>query len=194
MGMALKKSAMNLDAFLAWEAQQDNRNEFVDGEIYAMVGVRDSHNLIGGNIYSALRRHLKGSGCRVFNLDVKLLVESAGSVFYPDVFVTCASAGDPLVKRDARLIVEVLSPSTEAYDRGRKFSTYRLLADLQEYMLIDGDEQRVELFRRTGPQQWLIQEFGPGDSVHLESVDLSISLEDIYDEVAFSAPEPTSGQ
>lgn len=194
MGMALEKPSLSLDAYLAWEAEQPGRNEFVDGEIYAMVGVRDSHNTIALNVAMALKMHLKGTPCRVFAMEVKLLVASEDSVFYPDVFVTCASAGDPLVKRDAKLIVEVLSPSTEAYDRGRKFSVYRQLPDLQEYLLINGDQAKIELFRRTGPEQWLIQEFGPGQGVHLTSVDLDLTVAEVYDEVVFETIASTTPQ
>lgn len=190
MGMAMQKPEFDLGAYLAWEAEQPNRNEFVDGEIFAMVGVRDSHNTIALNVAFPLQKHLKGTPCRMYAMEVKLLVESAGSVFYPDVFVTCASAADPLVKRDAKLIVEVLSPSTEAYDRGRKFGVYRQLPDLQEYVLINGDEQKVEIFRRSGPQQWLFQEFGPGESFQLASVDLGLTVDEVYDEVVFD-PEVT---
>jgi Uma2 family endonuclease len=115
--------------------------------------------------------------------DIKLLVETAHSVFYPDVFVTCEEPSDPLIKKDARLIVEVLSPSTEAYDRGRKFGFYRPLPGLAEYLLIACDEPRVELFRRAGEEQWLLQDFLLGQSVILESVGLSLSVSHIYEEV-----------
>ncbi|MDD5295401.1 MAG: Uma2 family endonuclease [Rhodocyclaceae bacterium] len=188
MGLALEKQGTTLEEYLAWESVQETKNEFVDGEIFAMVGVRDKHNTVGGNVYMALRAHLKGSGCKAYASDIKLLVEAAQSVFYPDVFVTCEQNSDPLIKKDARLIVEVLSPSTEAYDRGRKFGFYRQLPGLAEYLLINCFEPRVELFRRAGESQWLLQEFVPGQSLHLESVGLYLPVDAIYEEVDFSEP------
>lgn len=188
MGLALERPVWTLEEYLAWESVQETKNEFVEGEVFAMAGVRDRHNTIGGNLYIALRSHLKGSGCKAYASDIKLMVESAESVFYPDVFVTCEQPSDPLIKKDARLIVEVLSPSTEAYDRGRKFGFYRALPGLSEYLLVSCEEPRVELFRRAAENQWLLQEFLSGQVVPLSSVGLSLAVSDIYEEVDFSAP------
>jgi Uma2 family endonuclease len=140
------------------------------------------------NVAFALRTHLQGGGCKVYAPDIKLKVETANSIFYPAVFVTCEQNSAPLVKKDARLIVEVLSPSTEAYDRGRKFGFYRQLPGLMEYLLVNTDLPRVELFRRAGESQWLLQAFHPGQSVTLESVGLSLPVEGVYEEVDFGEP------
>lgn len=183
MGYALEKQTWSLEDYLAWEQVQETKNEFVDGEVFAMVGVRDRHNTIAGNLYVALRTHLKGGPCKVYASDIKLMVTQANCIFYPDVFVTCESPSDPLVKKDASLVIEVLSPSTEGYDRGRKFGYYRQLPGLAEYLLVNTDEARVELFRRAGETQWLLQEFRPGESVPLESVGLALPVTAIYEEV-----------
>ncbi len=188
MGFALEKPLWTLEEYLAWENVQETKSEFVDGEVFAMVGVRDRHNTVALNIAFALRTHLKGSGCRAYASDIKLMVEAAKSVFYPDVFVTCEQPSDPLIKKDARLIVEVLSPSTEAYDRGRKFGFYRALPGLSEYLLVSCDEPRVELYRRAAENQWLLQEFLAGQSLALSSVGLTLAVSDIYEDVDFSAP------
>lgn len=190
MGLAQPKPSFDLEAYLDWENQQAERHEFVHGEVFAMVGTRDTHNHIALNVAIAFRNHLKGSSCKVYMSDIKLYVAESESVFYPDVFVTCESPSDPLVKKDATVIVEVLSPSTEAYDRGRKFAHYRHLPGLQHYLLISAHEAKVEHFQRTGPGQWLLQEFQPGQALHLTALDLHLPVELVFEDVAFDdAPQ-----
>ena len=136
--MADPAQKLSLADFLVWENAQADRNEFYRGEVFAMVGARRVHGLIAGNLFAALKTHLKGSACRAFVSDMKIQVAN-DALFYPDVFVTC----DPqdlrteLVFRQPKLIVEVLSPSTEAFDRGLKFAAYRQIDALQEYALPD---------------------------------------------------------
>ena len=189
MGLPAEKPSFARDDFLAWESDQPERHEYLAGEVFAMVGVRDRHNVIALNLAALVRPHLKGSPCKTYLSDIKLEVAAADSVFYPDLFVTCESPSDPLVKRDARLIVEILSPSTEAYDRGRKFGAYRLLPGLQEYLLVGTDEPRVEIYTRTADDGWLLREYLPGDAFTLSSLDLRLHVDDLYDEVDFSASE-----
>jgi len=187
MGLALKQTAFSRAEFIAWENEQPDKNEYVAGEVFAMVGVRDRHNIIAGNLYMLVRPHLKGSPCKTYVSDIKLEVESADAVFYPDLFVTCTNGSDPRVKRDASLVVEILSPSTEAYDRGRKFAAYRMLPSLQDYVLVSTDEALVEVYSRSG-DAWLLREYRQGDRVRLASIDLDIDLSTIFDEVDFSEP------
>ena len=127
------KPRFSPEEYLAWEAEQVEKHEYVDGEVFAMAGAGEGHVTITGNVYMALRQHLKGSPCRTFMADMKVQANANNAFFYPDVVVTCSArdAQDPLVKREPTLIVEVLSPSTAAYDRGAKFSSYRQLASLQ---------------------------------------------------------------
>ena len=127
MGPPLPNASMTAAEFLAWDEQQTLKREFVRGEVFAMSGGEDRNNTVAGNLYTALRQHLAGSPCRVYQADIKLRVEAADCYFYPDVMVTCsrADAASRLIKRDAVLVVEVLSPSTSAYDRGDKFADYR---------------------------------------------------------------------
>lgn len=187
MGLAVEKTVFTRSDYIAWENEQADRHEFVEGEVSVMTGVRDSHNVIAGNFYLALRQHLKGSPCKTYMADVKLEVVAVDSMFYPDVFVTCESPSDPLVKRDAKLIIEVLSPSTEAYDRGRKFALYRQLGGLQEYLLISTDEPRLDIYRRAEGDSWLLRSYLPGEHFTLSSVDLSLTVDAVFEDVDFNA-------
>ena len=118
---------LSAEDYLVWEAAQPERHEFVDGEVFAMAGAEDRHVTVTGNVYMALRQHLRGTPCRTFMADMKVQAHADSSYFYPDVLVTCsaADADSRQIKREPRLIVEVLSPGTEAYDRGEKFVRYR---------------------------------------------------------------------
>lgn len=174
-------------AYMDWEAQQPERHEWVDGEIFAMTGARDAHNQIAGNLYMALRVAVRGTPCRAFISDMKLHVEAADAVFYPDVLVTCdARDRGPeadLAKRHPLLIVEVLSDSTAAYDRGRKFELYRRLQELQEVLFIAQDRMQLDLFRRNGQGRWELYPAAEGEVLRLESVGLDLAVAQVYQDV-----------
>jgi Uma2 family endonuclease len=138
---------MTAEQFIVWDRTQTLKREFSAGELHAMAGVADAHAIIALNIASAAKVHLRGTPCRTFVAEVKLRVEAADCCFYPDIMVTCtaADAADRLIKRDAILVVEVLSPSTAAYIRGDKFAAYRLLPSLREYLLVDPRRRRCDL-------------------------------------------------
>ena len=191
MGPFAEKPHFSRADYLIWEHDQSERHEYVAGEVFAMVGVRDRHNVIALNLAALVRPHLKGSPCKTYLSDIKLEVSAADSVFYPDLFVTCEAPSDPLVKRDAALIIEILSPSTEAYDRGRKFGMYRLLPGLKEYLLIGTDEALVEVYRRTDDEAWLLRTYRPGDTFTLASIDLQIAVDDVFDDIDFSPASDT---
>ena len=183
VGYALQKRRMTAAEFLAWDAKQTVKHEFVQGEVFAMAGGEDRNNSVTLNLVVALRQHLRGSPCRVYTSDVKLLVESADSYFYPDLMVTCsaADAADRLIKREPMLVVEVLSPSTAAYDRGDKFASYRQLPSLAEYLLIDVASQRCDLFRKQATDGlWVLHPSGADETVQLASVDLTITPEALW--------------
>ena len=183
MGHAATKTPMTADEFLSWEAAQTERHEFVDGEVFAMAGAEDRHVTVSLNVAMALRQHLSGSPCRTFMSDMKLQV--ATSFFYPDVLVTCSDADrdSPLVKREPTLLVEVLSPSTAAYDRGDKFAHYRHLESLKELALIDLDTRRSDVYRRGDDGLWVLHPFERTDSVVMASVDLTIRPEVLFADV-----------
>ena len=129
MGQAAQKTIFTAVDYLAWEAGQSQRHEFLDGEVFAMAGAEDRHVTVSMNLAFALRQHLAGSPCRTYMSDMRLHVTVANSYFYPDVLVTCSALdlASAMVKTEPKLIAEVLSPSTGAYDRGLKFSHYRRL-------------------------------------------------------------------
>jgi Uma2 family endonuclease len=124
--------------YLAWEEQQEIRYEYVDGEVYAMTGGTINHSQIAANLITILKNHLRGSGCRVLTSDAKVQTLAANSYSYPDVSVTCDERDRNASKYISHpcLIIEILSPSTEAYDRGNKFRRYRRSTSLQEYVLV----------------------------------------------------------
>ena len=189
MGQALAQLPMSAQEFLDWERTQSIRHEYLRGELFAMAGAEERHVTTAANVYTALRTHLRGTPCRTFITDMKLRVEAANCYFYPDVMVTCsaADAGEPLIKREPVLVVEVLSPSTAAYDRGEKFAAYRLLPTLREYLLVDPHSRRCDLYRRGGDGLWVLHPAEPGQSVVLASVALELVAEKLWDEVPLPA-------
>lgn len=185
MGYAAQRLVMSSAEFLAWELEQTERHEFVDGEIFAMVGADDRHVTTSGNIYMALRRHLTGSPCRTYMSDMRVNVKASGSYFYPDVVVTCSAADkwNKRVKSEPTLVVEVLSPSTEAFDRGMKFVHYRTLPSLREYVVVDVDARAVEVYRIGADGLWVLHPFASGETVRLESVALDVTADQLFAEV-----------
>ena len=192
MGNALPQLTLSAEDFLAWEAVQPTRHEFVDGEIFAMAGAEDNHVSVAGNVYMALRRHLQGTPCRAFMADMRVQVATANSFFYPDVLVTCSDADrtSRLVKREPKLLVEVLSPSTASYDRGQKFARYRQLDSLLEYVVIDIAQRTADVYRKGADGLWVLHPFAQGQDVVLGSVDLTISAADLFADVEDEAPPP----
>ena len=184
---AQPQTSHNLSAqdYLAWEAAQPERHEFVDGEVFAMAGAEDRHVTVTGNVYMALRQHLRGTPCRTFMADMKVQAHADSSYFYPDVVVTCsaADADSRQIKREPRLIVEVLSPSTEAYDRGEKFVRYRQIPSLTEYVLVDFEHRRVDVFRKQPDGLWVLHPFDAQTPVTLASVDVVLDAETLYAEI-----------
>jgi Uma2 family endonuclease len=179
---------MSAEEFLAWDAHERVKHEFVRGEVFAMAGAEERHLNAAGNVYIALRTHLRGTPCRTFMADMKLRVEAADCFYYPDVLVTCSETDtDPLVKREAVLVVEVLSPSTAAFDRGDKFADYRLLPSLREYLLLDPDKRRGDLYRKGEDGLWVLHPFGTDEVVRLESVGLELGAAVLWEEVGPAA-------
>ena len=183
MSLPARKPMMNLASFLEWEAGQPDKHEFWRGEIFAMTGARQAHVVIALNVASLLKSHLRGTPCRAYISDMQLAVDAADAVFYPDVFVSCSPA-DLAAERTLRaptVIIEVLSDSTAAFDRGNKFAAYRLLDSLQEYVLIDPDQQRVDLYRRTEDNQWLLATRDAARGLVLCSLDFEATLDEVFE-------------
>lgn len=180
--MALAATRLTLTDYLQWEPSQPERHEFYRGETFAMVGGRRVNGLVTLNLASGLKLHLKGSRCRVFVESMKLQVAD-DAVFYPDLFVTCDAADlrTEQIFRSPMLIAEVLSESTQAYDRGLKFAAYRQLATLREYLLIDPDTRRVEVFRRNERELFELHDQTGAAELHLASVEFHLPLSELFD-------------
>lgn len=179
MGMPARQ--MTLDEYIAWEDAQPDRNEFVRGEIFAMVGGRRIHGSIVSNLVGAFYAHLQGSPCRVFAESMKVQVAS-DTILYPDVFVTC-DHGDLRTDRiftSPIVIVEVLSPSTHAYNRGLKFALYRGVASLREYILIDPDARTVEAFRVGADGLWVLHDMTAAAALAVPAIDASIAMAEVF--------------
>ena len=170
---------MNVEEYLAYERDSEIRHELVDGYLYAMTGASDRHEEIATNLLSALHAHLKGSGCRVYGSNLKIRV--GDDFLYPDLFVRCAAErGDPYFKTDPKLVVEVLSASTQRYDRGDKRIDFQSLASLEEYVLISQDRHLIEVFRRES-SGWTGERIEQAAGVlNLRSIGLEIALRGVY--------------
>lgn len=179
------------EEYLQLEIQSQVKHEYIDGEIYAMAGTTDTHNTIVGNLFVLIRSYLRGTDCRPYFSDIKVRLEQRNCFYYPDLLVTC----DPRDRDTAtykcfpKLIVEVLSESTEAFDRGDKFNDYQTLDSLEEYVLVNTKHQRVEIFQRNPQASWFFHSYSPTDErFTLQSLNLTVStvsFADLYEEVSF---------
>lgn len=189
--VALPEQYLSVDDYLRLEAKSLIKHEYIDGKAYAMAGASDSHVTIALNLASLLRPHVRGTGCRVYMSDMKARVDARNRFFYPDVMVTCDPRDQetPTYKRFPKLIVEVLSKSTEAFDRGDKFLAYQALESLQEYVVINTRNQRLEIFRRNDSGLWVFQFYTAEDETFkLKTIDFTGTLAELYEDVVL---EPT---
>lgn len=180
---------MTAEEYLEWEAKQELRHEYIDGEIIAMTGGTIPHAKIYLNFYRALYPHLRQRGCEPFVSDVKVQANKNSRYFYPDLVVTC-HADDLKAKefiQHPTVIVEVLSPSTANYDRKKKLKYYRQIPSLQEYILVDSEEIAVEVDRRGEGKMWLYYEYEAGETIELESIEFECAIELLYEGVSFEA-------
>jgi Uma2 family endonuclease len=179
------------EEYLRWEEQQAVKYEYIHGEPYAMVGGTIFHNDIAINLTTALKSHLRGKGCKVQMVEVKLGVSQKGPFFYPDIMVTC----DQRDKKESkiiyhpRVIIEVLSPSTEAFDRGDKFKFYRQIDTLKEYVLIDSKKVNIDCFRVNEKGVWELYSYQENDEFLLKAIDFSCPISVIYEDIDFSLIE-----
>lgn len=166
--------------YLDGEKNADIRHEYIDGYIYAMSGAKAAHNRIAGNLFAELRAHLKGKPCQPYTADMKVRIGS--KYFYPDVMVDCSSlSDDSYFTETPTLLVEVLSRSTRRMDETVKRAAYTQIPTLQEYLLIEQDFVDIEIIRRAN--QWRSERYYLGDSITLEAVGLTLTVEEIYDRV-----------
>ena len=189
--MAAQPTSLSLtvDEFLVWERANQERHEYIDGRISLMsCGVAD-HSSLSVNITSTLHALLRGGACRVYNSDMRVRL-SATRYVYPDVSVSCdpRDRGQIEELQSPCLIVEVLSPTTEAHDRGEKFGYYRACPSIQEYALVNVRRPEIELFRRAGAF-WTLTTFGPEEAVELASLGVRVPLAEMYDGIELVGEE-----
>lgn len=176
------------EQYLAAEAQSTLKHEYINGEVVAMAGASQNHGLIVTNLVALLRPQLRVSGCRLFSSDMKVNVSRRNCFYYPDLVVSCddrdRAAAQPYLQYPT-LIIEVLSDSTESFDRGEKFLDYGTIPSLQEYCLISQKHQRVEQFHRQNAQQWLLTHHSSDAELMFQSLGCKVAIADIYEDVVF---------
>ncbi|QIZ73374.1 Uma2 family endonuclease [Oxynema aestuarii] len=181
------------EEYLELERQSEIKHEYIDGQIYAMAGTTKAHNAISINLAMLFREKLRNSTCQTFMADVKVNVTEKKGVFYPDLVVTCNDDEDmnSYEVKFPKLIVEVLSPSTEQFDRGKKFRYYRTIPSLQEYILVGCQEYLVEVFRRMENNLWILQTYEGLEAIaRVESLAIDTPLSEIYGTLDFTKTEP----
>lgn len=185
------------EEYLALERQAPNRSEFHDGEILGLAGASVPHNQIVVNITTSLRLQFRGGACRSYSSDLKVWIPSERRSLYPDIVIACGEHHYHDMVKDVLLdpvvIIEVLSPSTESYDRGAKFRHYRSIPTLDEYLLVSQTEARVERFLRDprGSAEWVPSEvLGASAEIELRSAPARLSLADVYEDVDIERGQP----
>jgi len=196
---SIPKTILTESEYLQIERQAIDKSEFYRGEMFAMAGASRVHNLIVGNVVTILNQQLRDTDCQFYPSAMRLKVSYTGLYTYPDVSVACENSlfedksGDTLL--NPRLLVEVLSESTEAYDRGTKFEQYRRIASLRDYFLIAQDRTHVEHFEKQATGSWLLREVNtPVAVVQLAFMNCQLLLSDIYLKIAFRNDEADSRQ
>jgi Uma2 family endonuclease len=181
---------MSPEEYLEFEHNSDIKHEYIDGEVYAMAGTTKAHNTISLNLAILLREKLKDSDCQTFMADIKVNVSNQKRFFYPDIVVTCDDNDDVNAYdvKFPKIIVEVLSESTEKFDRGKKFQYYRNIPSLQEYILISSQEYLIECFRRTKNDLWTLQTYeGLNAILRIENLAIDAPLSEIYATLSFDS-------
>jgi len=167
--------------YFAWEEKQLNKHEYIEGEVYAMSGGSRNHSLIAVRFSTLFSNHLTGSACEVGNSDLRVKIVRTNNYTYPDVSVTCDDRDKTTTQYITypSLIVEVLSPSTEAYDRGGKFRLYANNPVLQDYLLVSTSIE-IDLYHKKDNGEWVITNYKDGDTIELKSINLSFAIAQIY--------------
>ncbi|MGI9280854.1 MAG: Uma2 family endonuclease [Endozoicomonas sp.] len=181
----MKSFPISVENYLAEEQESEVKHEYVNGYIYAMVGSSRRHNLLNVTLTTLFKMHLTGTGCQVFAsvMKVKAGASTDDIFFYPDVVVSCSSnSQNPYIEEEPKLIVEILSPSTEKYDRLAKLDAYTKISSLEEYLLVDQNDLKIDLYQHD-KGQWKLTRYSQGDELHLSSIDYSVAVSTIYQDV-----------
>ena len=192
--IAAKENALPLtpEEYFAWEAQQLEKHEYIGGQVYAMSGGSKNHSLISVRLTTLLANHLEGSGCETGNSDLRVNIVETTDYTYPDISVTCDERDKETTQYITYpcLIVEVLSDSTEAYDRGGKFRLYQNNPVLQDYLLVSSTRIEIDLYQKNDAGSWLIINYKTDDTITLKSINLTFPIEQIYRNLTLSPQIP----
>jgi Uma2 family endonuclease len=185
---AQPKRYITEEEYIEFEAASARKHEYYQGEVFALTGGTEPHNLLSGNAYASLHAQLRRRPCRVYNSDQRVKVLTTGLHTYPDVTIVCGQSqfieSSRLTITNPTVIIEVLSPSTERYDRGMKFQHYRTIPSFQDYILIAQDEHRIEHFTRQENGIWLLYEaIGITAQIVIRSIECVLTVEDVYEKV-----------
>lgn len=194
--IAQPKQYITEQEYIKFERASIGKHEYFDGQIYAMTGASRIHNLIAGNTLAMLHSQLRKKPCEIFPSDMRVKVTRTGLYTYPDLVIIC---GKPEFTDDILdtiinplVLIEILSPSTERYDRGMKSQSYRTIETLQDYILIAQDQYHVEHYSRQNSGQWLLQEaIGRESALTIRSIECTLALGDVYEKVAITPEHPT---
>ena len=179
------------EEYFSWEEKQLEKHEYIDGEVYAMSGGSVNHGRIVIRLTAMFDSHLEGSGCITGNSDIKINIVETTDYTYPDASVTCddKDQNTPNYFTYPCLIVEVLSDSTEAYDRGGKFRLYQNNPVLQDYLLVSSTRIEMDLYHKNENGDWLILTYQEGDTITLKSIELSFPIEQVYRGLSLRPPD-----
>jgi Uma2 family endonuclease len=196
MAEAGVRTPLTAEEYLAFERASEQKHEFANGEVFAMSGGTREHSLIAANVIGELRSALTDRPCEVHTSDLRVKLATGTRYVYPDVSVVCGEPRFEDAQRDTLLnpsvVVEVLSDSSEAYDRGDKFALYRALPSLRDYLLLSQKAMLVEHFHREDDGSWRLRALGPGNVLALPSIDAHVAVERLYLKVALGAAESDS--
>lgn len=188
---AIPQTKLTVKDYLEFERKSEERHEYFDGEIFAVSGAKRNHNKIVGNLSGLMWQHLKGKDCEFYPNDMRVFVPETGLYTYPDLAVVC---GGPKFKDEVFdtllnpvLLIEVLSESTESYDRGKKFQHYRSIESLREYVLVSQDEARIEKYVKQGDGFWILSEaVGLKSEIEFSTIECRVALSEVYDKIDFT--------
>jgi Uma2 family endonuclease len=177
-----KPTNLTPEKYFAWEEQQLEKHELIDGQVYAMTGGSKNHSLISVRLITLFANHLEGSSCETGNSDLRVNIAETNNYTYPDISVTCDDRDKTTTQYITYpcLIVEVLSKTTEAYDRGGKFRMYQNNPVFKDYLLVSSTAIEMDLYHKNDAGQWMIINYGEGDTIELKSINLSFSIEQVY--------------
>ena len=182
--------------YFAWEEKQLHKHEYIEGEVYAMSGGSRNHSLIAVRFTTLFSNHLDGSGCDVGNSDLRVKIVKTNNYTYPDVSVTCDDRDKATTQYITypSLIVEVLSPSTESYDRGGKFRLYRHNPVLIDYLLVSSTSIEIDLYHKKDNGEWIISNYQEGDTIELRSINLTFAIDKIYQGINLTPELPSENE